>query len=162
MQVVCFNSVCLWDTDCADHNKPFFLHLFGSTEDYEPDYFPGRAFLGSQKSFMFSKLHSRLNIRACIWFFFLDPAENENPDPLPGTYQQQVQIQPAVRPGKSGLLDSHWSHISFMWLKYVCVNNIFGNLFSMWILEPELETEPTEPGPLGENAAEMSKGNCSL
>uniref|UniRef100_A0A3Q3BII3 Microfibril associated protein 2 n=2 Tax=Kryptolebias marmoratus TaxID=37003 RepID=A0A3Q3BII3_KRYMA len=39
-------------------------------------------------------------------------SEPPNPDPLPGTYQQQVQLDPLIRP------------------------------------EPDLQTEPTEPGPL--------------
>ncbi|TNN85560.1 Microfibrillar-associated protein 2 [Liparis tanakae] len=45
-------------------------------------------------------------------FSFLD---SENPDSPPGTFQQQVRLEPVVRPEKS---------------------------------ESDLETEPTEPGPL--------------
>ncbi|XP_023269993.1 microfibrillar-associated protein 2 [Seriola lalandi dorsalis] len=41
--------------------------------------------------------------------------DTENHDSLPGTYQQQVRLEPVIRPEKSG---------------------------------SELETEPTEPGPL--------------
>lgn len=43
------------------------------------------------------------------------PESPDNPEALPGTFQQQVRLEPAVRPEKSG---------------------------------SELETEPTEPGPL--------------
>lgn len=34
---------------------------------------------------------------------FLESPESENTDPLPGTYQQQIQLQPVVRPEKSGI-----------------------------------------------------------
>ncbi|XP_067360549.1 microfibrillar-associated protein 2 [Channa argus] len=47
--------------------------------------------------------------------YFPESPESENSDPFPGTFQQQVQLQPVVRPGKP---------------------------------ESNLETEPTEPGPL--------------
>lgn len=33
------------------------------------------------------------------------------------------------------------------------------NLFSMWISESDLETEPTEPGPLGKKAPQMRADN---
>ncbi|XP_020789873.1 microfibrillar-associated protein 2 [Boleophthalmus pectinirostris] len=45
--------------------------------------------------------------------YFPDTTDLESSDPVPGTYQQQVRLQPVVRPEKT-----------------------------------ELETEPTEPGPL--------------
>uniref|UniRef100_A0A3Q3NHC7 Microfibril associated protein 2 n=1 Tax=Mastacembelus armatus TaxID=205130 RepID=A0A3Q3NHC7_9TELE len=47
--------------------------------------------------------------------YFPESPEHENVEAPPGTFQQQVQLQPVVRPEKS---------------------------------ESELETEPTEPGPL--------------
>lgn len=48
---------------------------------------------------------------------FLESPESENTDPLPGTYQQQVQLQPVVRPEKSGIsaqFSSCQSHVSLM------------------------------------------------
>ncbi|KAM4587092.1 microfibrillar-associated protein 2 isoform 1-T3 [Odontesthes bonariensis] len=47
--------------------------------------------------------------------YFTEGPESENPDSLPGTFQQQVQLEPVVRPEK---------------------------------FDSNLETEPTEPGPL--------------
>lgn len=47
--------------------------------------------------------------------YFPENPDPVNPESLPGTYQQQVRLEPVVRPEKS---------------------------------ESELETEPTEPGPL--------------
>ncbi|KAM3878193.1 microfibrillar-associated protein 2 [Diretmus argenteus] len=59
---------------------------FAFLEDYDPDYFPDTP-----------------------------DSLSENPESLPGTYQQQVRLDPVVRPEQSGI---------------------------------QLETEPTEPGPL--------------
>ncbi|KAM9758573.1 microfibrillar-associated protein 2 isoform 2-T2 [Menidia menidia] len=47
--------------------------------------------------------------------YFTEGQESENPDSLPGSFQQQVQLEPVLRPEKS---------------------------------DNDLETEPTEPGPL--------------
>ncbi|XP_029357486.1 microfibrillar-associated protein 2 isoform X2 [Echeneis naucrates] len=47
--------------------------------------------------------------------YFQGSPDSENPDSFAGTFQQQVRLDPVVRPEK---------------------------------LEPDLETEPTEPGPL--------------
>lgn len=41
------------------------------------------------------------------------------------------------------------------------VYNSFGNLPSMWTPESEFETEPTEPGPLGEKTSEKKKSIIS-
>lgn len=76
------------------------LLLFGSTE-YEPDYFPGN---GRSASFKYSSVFpSHLFYQCNSSFSCSETPDSQNPDSLPGTYQQQVRLEPVVRPEKSGI-----------------------------------------------------------
>lgn len=41
-------------------------------------------------------------------------------------------------------------------------SNSFVNLFSMWMSESDLETEPTEPGPLGKETSDKRRTDNQL
>lgn len=82
--------------------------------------------------------------------------ESENPDPVPGTYEQQVQLQPVVRPEKSGTSAEFTSRQGpLLFTRGLNCDSVTVTLSSMCISESDLETEPTEPGPLGKKAPEM-------
>lgn len=96
---------CVWTVSGCNcfHNVELMQHFSlppHFTEDYGPDYFPGK---------------SLRHIPWCLYHFWTSArAQNfpspsctespdaETPDSPPGTYQQQVRLQPVVRPNSPG------------------------------------------------------------
>lgn len=84
-----------------DVMKHFLCLLFYGFTEYEPDYFPGNRRSASSKYSSMSPSH--LFYQSNSSFSPSDSLDSEKPESPPGTYQQQVRLEPVVRPEKSGI-----------------------------------------------------------